>query len=181
MDAGSLRMSEVKLRLESKMRMSKLSGLRIPRGALVLVKEVMRHLLRRPVVGIVAAARTADGRWLLVRRADVGEWALPGGTLEWGETLRGSIVRELAEEAGVESCRIVRLVGVFSAPERDERFHAVTVVVECEISAPSRPPTNPLEIREASLFEASHFPEPLAMGMSEMLRAAVRGSEAIVE
>ena len=75
---------------------------RVPRGVLAIVKEATRHLLRRPVVGIAAAARTDDGRWLLVRRADVGQWALPGGTLEWGETLRASIVRELAEEAGVD-------------------------------------------------------------------------------
>jgi len=88
-----------------------MARLRIPAGAFVLVKEVARHLLRRPVVGIAAVARTADGRWLLVRRADVGDWALPGGTLEWGETLRTSIVRELAEEAGVDRCTVGRLVG----------------------------------------------------------------------
>ncbi|MGH7270423.1 MAG: NUDIX hydrolase, partial [Polyangiaceae bacterium] len=102
----------------------------IPRGAFVLIKEVARHLLRRPVIGIAAAARTPDGRWLLVRRADVGEWALPGGTLEWGETLRASIVRELSEEAGVDRCEVGRLVGVFSRPDRDPRMHGVTVVVE---------------------------------------------------
>ncbi len=71
---------------------------RIPAAAFAIVKEAARHLLRRPIV---------RGRWrrpgrqtaagLLVRRADMGEWALPGGTLEWGESLRTSIARELAE------------------------------------------------------------------------------------
>ena len=76
--------------------------MRIPAGLWTITKEILRHLLRRPVVGVCAAARTKDGRWLLVRRTDSNEWALPGGTLEWGETLRTGIVRELWEEAGVK-------------------------------------------------------------------------------
>jgi 8-oxo-dGTP diphosphatase len=132
------------------------------------------------VVGIASAARTPDGRWLLVRRADVGEWALPGGTLEWGETLRANVARELDEEAGVESCEIVRLVGVFSRPDRDPRFHAVTVVVECKIDPPVRPPVNPLEILEARLFSPGELP-PLAMGMQDMIAAALQTSDAVVE
>ena len=142
---------------------------RIPKSLLVLVKEVAKHLLRRPVVGIAAAARTRDGRWLLVRRFDVGEWALPGGTLGWGETLRECIARELAEEAGVDRCEIVRLAGVYSRPDRDPRFHAVTVVVECDIGEPSRLPSNPLEISEVGLFATEGLPRPLAMGMQDML------------
>src|ERR1700722_4624944 len=67
----------------------------LPKGALDILKELARHLLRRPVVGVAAAAQSPDGRWLLIRRADTGTWALPGGTLEWGETLRNGVRREL--------------------------------------------------------------------------------------
>jgi 8-oxo-dGTP diphosphatase len=155
--------------------------LRIPSAVFALVKEVLRHVLRRPVVGIAAAARTPDGRWLLVRRADLGEWALAGGTLEWGETLRASIVRELAEEAGVDRCDLVRLVGVFSRPDRDPRFHGVTVVVECTVDPPVRPPSNPLEISEVGLFATEALPRALAMGMQDMLDAAILRAEPVVE
>jgi 8-oxo-dGTP diphosphatase len=155
--------------------------LRIPRGAFTIVKEVARHLLRRPVVGIAAVARTSDGRILLIRRADVGEWALPGGTLEWGETLTDSIVRELDEEAGVDRCRVGRLVGVFSRLDRDPRFHAVTVVVECEVEAPVRLPRNPLEILEARLFTREELPAAFAMGMRDMLDVALRPGVTVVE
>jgi 8-oxo-dGTP diphosphatase len=153
----------------------------VARGALAILKEVARHLLRRPVVGIAAAAQTEDGRWLLIRRADTGTWALPGGTLEWGETLTRSIVRELGEEAGVEECRVERVVGVYSRPDRDPRFHAVTVVVACRIAPPVRPPANPLEIREARLFAAADAPRPLANGMDDMFQDALRGDAARVE
>jgi 8-oxo-dGTP diphosphatase len=158
-----------------------MSRLAIPRGALVLVKEVARHLLRRPVVGIAAVARTSDGRILLVRRADVGMWALPGGTLEWGDTLRATVARELEEEAGVDRCEVGHLVGVFSKPDRDPRFHAVTIVVACDIDAPVREPLNPLEITEARLFSPSRLPEAFAMGMKDMVDAALRSGEPVLE
>ncbi len=163
------------------MRRFAMARFRIPSGVFAIVKEITRHVLRRPVVGIAAAARTVDGRWLLVRRADVGEWALPGGTLEWGETLRASIARELSEEAGVESCNVVRVVGVFSRPERDPRFHAVTVVVECIVAEPVRPPSNAFEITEVALFLPADLPPHLAMGMTDMLRAAVDGGASVLE
>jgi 8-oxo-dGTP diphosphatase len=154
---------------------------RLVRGAFVLVKEIAKHVLHRPVVGIVAAARTADGRWLLVRRTDTGEWALPGGTLEWGETLRDCLAREMLEEAGVERCEIGSLAGVFSRPDRDPRFHGVTVVVRCRIEPPARLPTNPLEIHEVRLFAPSELPAELAMGMEDMVAAALEEGSAALE
>jgi 8-oxo-dGTP diphosphatase len=155
--------------------------LALPKGALTILKEVARHLLRRPVVGIAAAAKTRDGKWLLIRRGDTGTWALPGGTLEWGETLRDGLAREMLEEAGVERAEIVRVVGVYSRPERDPRFHAVTIVVECAIEAPTRAPVNPLEIRDVRLFEPRDLPSDLAMGMADMMRDALRDDAARIE
>lgn len=149
--------------------------MKIPRGAWTIVKEVARHLLRRPVVGIAAAARTADGRWLLIRRTDTGEWALPGGTLEWGETFQSALPRELREETGVEDIAPGKLLGVYSAPHRDRRFHAVTVLVEAEVGEPVRPPDNPLEIAEVRLFADTELPAELAHGMSDMLADARAG------
>jgi 8-oxo-dGTP diphosphatase len=153
----------------------------LTRGLVLLFREAARHVLRRPVVGVVAAARTADGRWLLIRRGDTGTWALPGGTLEWGESISATLVRELLEEAGIERCTLGRLVGVYSKPERDPRFHAVTVVIACEVEAPMRPPVNPLEIREVRLFADADLPEPLAFGMQDMLAAARSNREPVVE
>jgi 8-oxo-dGTP diphosphatase len=163
------------------MRAAIMRNFRIPRGAFAIVKEIARHVIRRPVVGIAAAARTVDGRWLLVRRADVNDWALPGGTLEWGETFRSSIARELSEEAGVDRCEGVRLLGVFSRPDRDPRLHAVTVLVECRIDPPVREPSNPLEISEARLFASEELPASLAMGMEDMLRVAIEGGSGVLE
>lgn len=153
----------------------------LPKPLLDLGKEILRHLLRRPVVGVAVAGRTEDGRWLLIRRGDTGTWALAGGTVEWGETLRATIARELEEEAGVMQAEVGRVIGVYSRPDRDIRFHAVTVLVEARIAEPSRAPSNPLEIREVRLFREDELPEELAMGMTDMLRDARAGRSAEIE
>ena len=149
----------------------------MPRSLLRIAKEAARHLLRRPVVGVAVVGRTASGQWLLIRRSDTGTWALPGGTLEWGETLQNAIKRELEEEAGVVEVRNVELLGVFSDPKRDVRFHAVTVLVQAEVARPVKAPKNPLEIREAKLFEEAALPGELAMGQNDMM-AVARGAKA---
>jgi 8-oxo-dGTP diphosphatase len=153
----------------------------LPGFVLGIAKEMARHLLRRPVVGVLAAAHTEDGRWLLIRRADTGTWALPGGTVEWGENLRDTIKRELEEEGGVSSVVIERVTGVYSRPDRDPRFHAVTVVVTARVSEPARPPKNPLEIREVRLFREEEIPTGLAMQMDDLFAAARRGGDTELE
>ncbi|MBL9025178.1 MAG: NUDIX hydrolase [Myxococcales bacterium] len=153
----------------------------LPKSVVGLGKEILRHVLRRPVVGLAVVAEQEDGRVVLIRRGDTGTWALPGGTVEWGETLVSTFHRELLEEAGIERATMGTLVGVYSRPDRDPRFHAVTVVVRAKVDAPSRPPLNGLEIREVKAFGAGELPADLAMGMGDFLRAGLRGDAPEVE
>lgn len=150
----------------------------LPKAAYGIVHEATRHLLKRPVVGVVAAARTPDGRFVLIRRADTGTWCLPGGTLEWGETLVKGLERELEEEAGVVEPELVRVLGAWSEPLRDPRFHAVTIGVACNVAPPRKPPKNPLEIREVRLFTEADLPKELAFGMEDIL-AVARGPSTV--
>lgn len=150
--------------------------MRIPSGVWGLVKETARHLLRRPVVGLAAFARVPDGRVVLIRRGDTGGWGLPGGTLEWGETFRTSLERELLEEAGVDLIEAGEVLGVYSDPKRDPRFHAVTIVVAARVSEPKRPPMNALEILEVKLFRDDELPAELSHGMTDMLTRARDGA-----
>lgn len=66
---------------------------------------------------------------VLIRRGSdpfEGQWALPGGFVEVGETVEQAAAREAAEETGL-AVEIARLVGVYSDPERDPRGHNVSV------------------------------------------------------
>ena len=72
-----------------------------------------------------------DGRArvLLIRRKNEpfrGDYALPGGFVDIGETTAASCRREVLEEVGIVVDRL-RLVGVYSDPSRDPRGHAVSV------------------------------------------------------
>jgi 8-oxo-dGTP diphosphatase len=154
---------------------------RLPRGVVGIVREIARHLLKRPVVGICAVATTEDGRLLLVRRADTGTWALPGGTLEWGEQLAAALPREIEEETGATWVAMERVTGVYSRPDRDPRFHAVTVCVRARVAEPVRGPHNPIEIREARLFAPEEVPASLAMGMRDMLDDALEPRDVVLE
>ncbi len=63
-----------------------------------------------------AAVFDEQGRILLQRRSDNGQWALPGGTMEVGETAEQAVIREVKEETGYD-IKVLRLIGIYSEPE----------------------------------------------------------------
>lgn len=67
------------------------------------------------VVGSSAVVADDMGRILLHKRSDSGNWALPGGTMDIGETFAQSAVREVKEETGFD-VRIDRIIGIYSDP-----------------------------------------------------------------
>jgi 8-oxo-dGTP diphosphatase len=103
-----------------------------------------REYPERPLVG-VGGVIIHDGRTLLIRRGSeplLGEWSIPGGTLELGETLEEGVARELLEETGLE-VRVLELIEVFDRiyvestageqePKKRPRFHYVIVDYLCE-------------------------------------------------
>jgi 8-oxo-dGTP diphosphatase len=96
-----------------------------------------REYPERPVVG-VGGVVICDGRALLVRRGKaplLGEWSIPGGMLETGETILEGVRRELMEETGVE-VRVGELIEVFERITRDAegraQFHYVVLDYFCE-------------------------------------------------
>lgn len=66
-----------------------------------------------PSVNVVVD--TGSGYILMIRRSDNGNWALPGGAVELGESVRQAAVRETLEETGV-TCEVTGLVGIYSDP-----------------------------------------------------------------
>ena len=77
-----------------------------------------------------------DGKLVLIRRKNEpfrGKHALPGGFVDYGERTEDAVVREIAEETGLET-EVIDIVGVYSDPERDPRGHTVSVVFELKIT-----------------------------------------------
>jgi len=67
------------------------------------------------VPSVNVAVRDGEGRLLLIRRSDNGNWALPGGAMDLGERLAEAGVRETLEETGIR-CEITGLVGIYTDP-----------------------------------------------------------------
>ncbi len=95
-----------------------------------------RDYPERPIVG-VGAVIVDDGRALVVRRATAplkGEWSIPGGVLEVGETMRQGAAREALEETGLE-VEVGEVLEVFDRilPDADGRteFHYVLIDFLC--------------------------------------------------
>ncbi len=99
-----------------------------------IIQTVLGLIIRHPVTGTSIIPILADGRIVLIQRRDNDLWALPGGIVDWGEDVRAAAKRELREETGLEIVKIRRLVGVYSAPDRDPRMHSICIVVEAEVT-----------------------------------------------
>ncbi len=110
-------------------------------------------------VGVVCLR---DAEVLLIRRGKpprAGEWSMPGGRIEWGETVRAAALRELYEETGVEA-EIVALLdvvdGLFDAhkgPELGRHYLLVDFVARWRAGEP-RAGDDAMEARFFSLEEA---------------------------
>jgi mutator protein MutT len=92
----------------------------------------------RPIVG-VGAVIVEDGRVLVVKRATEplkGQWSIPGGAVELGETLRQAVVRETREETGllVEAGEVIEVFdSIYRDPDGCAQYHYVLVDFLCRL------------------------------------------------
>jgi len=98
-----------------------------------------REYPEKPVVGVGGVVIERD-QVLLIRRGTeplLGQWSIPGGTLELGESLQAGVARELLEETGLE-VRVLDLIEVFDRifPSTENgarpRYHYVILDYLCE-------------------------------------------------
>jgi len=93
-------------------------------------------------------------------------YALPGGFVDYGETVENAIVREVKEEAGLET-KIKNIFGVYSDPERDPRGHTVTIVYELNVIAGKMKSGS--DAKDVKLFSLNNLPE-LAFDHKKILK-----------
>jgi ADP-ribose pyrophosphatase YjhB (NUDIX family) len=103
-------------------------------------KSKSREYPTQPVVGVGGVVISGDEA-LLIRRGSEplkGQWSIPGGTLELGETLHEGVARELCEETGIR-VNVLELIEVFErvfpgadGDSQKPRYHFVIVDYLCE-------------------------------------------------
>lgn len=106
------------------------------------------------------------GKVVLVKRKNPPEgWAIPGGFIDYGESAEDAAVREIREETGLEITDLCQF-RVYSAPDRDPRFHTLTVVFTANSTGV---PEAGDDAGEADLFGPDELPENLAFDHADVL------------
>ena len=99
-----------------------------------------------------------EGRVVLIERANEPfGWALPGGFVDYGESLETAAIREAKEETGLD-VKLTGQLGAYSDPARDPRQHNISVVF---IATSTGVPKGCDDAKNAELFEQDRMPELL--------------------
>jgi 8-oxo-dGTP diphosphatase len=92
---------------------------------------------------------------LIKRKNPPYGWALPGGFVDYGESLEAAAVREAYEETGL-TVKLMELLYVYSDPNRDARQHNISAVFTAQATGS---PTAGDDAADAQLFSLSDLPE----------------------
>ncbi len=128
-------------------------------------KVVEKYRNPFPTVDIIIEVE--GGIVLIQRKNPPYGWALPGGFLDYGESLEEAAVREAKEETSLD-VELVSQLGAYSDPDRDPRQHNISVVFVARSKGKGKPLASD-DALEVGIFEADSLPEALAFDHSRIL------------
>jgi ADP-ribose pyrophosphatase YjhB (NUDIX family) len=121
---------------------------------------------RNPFPTVDIIIEMDEGIVLIKRKNPPFGWALPGGFVDYGESLQVSAVREAKEETSLD-VTLVSEFGTYSEPDRDPRMHTITVVF---IAKAQGEPLAADDAAEIGIFHKDTLPEKLAFDHGEILQ-----------
>ena len=120
---------------------------------------------RNPFPTVDIIIEVEGGIVLIERKNPPHGWAIPGGFVDYGETVETAAVREAKEETGLD-VRLTGLLGVYSDPSRDPRHHTISTVFVA--SATGRPVADD-DAADAGVFTEDTLPDDIAFDHREIL------------
>ena len=121
---------------------------------------------RNPFPTVDIIIEMDEGIVLIKRKNPPFGWALPGGFVDYGESLEASAVREAKEETSLD-VTLVSEFGAYSEPDRDPRMHTITVVF---IAKAEGEPQAADDAAEIGIFYKDTLPEKLAFDHGSILQ-----------
>ena len=120
---------------------------------------------RNPFPTVDIIIELDSGIVLIERRNEPLGWALPGGFVDYGESLESAAVREAREETSLEISNL-RLLGCYSDPTRDNRMHTISTVFIATAQGIPRAADDALNLE---IFRLDFLPERLCFDHARIL------------
>ena len=123
------------------------------------------HSVRNPLPTVDLIIEFDDGIILIKRKNPPDGWALPGGFVEYGESIESASIREAREETGLD-VELARQFHTYSDPKRDPRHHTITTVFVAR--AHGRPLAGD-DAKEIGIFRRENLPDQIAFDHRDII------------
>jgi len=133
----------------------------------------MKQKYRNPLVTVDIVIEIDNGIVLIKRANPPYGWALPGGFVEYGETLELSAVREAKEETSLD-IKLKEQFHSYSEPDRDPRHHTVTTVFIAKGIGTPKPAD---DAKKLGIFSKRSLPEPIVFDHKKIIDDYFRYAE----
>ncbi len=120
---------------------------------------------RNPFPTVDIIIEVESGIVLIERKNPPHGWAIPGGFVDYGETVEAAAVREAKEETGLD-VQLTGLLGVYSDPSRDPRHHTISTVF---VAAATGQPVADDDAADAGVFTEDTLPADIAFDHRKIL------------
>lgn len=122
---------------------------------------------RNPFLTVDIIIEVEDGVILIERKNEPFGWAIPGGFVDYGETVEVAAKREAKEETNLDIANLF-LFGVYSDPKRDPRFHTVSVVFVATARGEQLIAGD--DAKNAKIFKETELPEDIVFDHKRILK-----------
>ena len=131
----------------------------------------MQAAPRNPFCTVDAIIETEGGIILIKRKNLPSGWAIPGGFVDYGESLEDAVRREAKEETGLD-IKLIRQFHTYSDPKRDPRHHTVsTIFIATAVGKPKAGD----DAGEVGIFNKDNLPEDIAFDHRQILEDYFNG------
>lgn len=124
-----------------------------------------------PLITVDAIIEIDGGIVLIKRKNPPYGWAIPGGFVDYGETLEHAVCREMKEETCLD-IHLVRQFHTYSDPGRDPRHHTVSTIF---IATASGTPRAADDAKDIGIFTRDNLPEDIAFDHRQILEDYFKG------
>lgn len=130
---------------------------------------------RNPLLTVDIIIETEQGIVLIERKNPPHGWAIPGGFVDYGETLETAAIREAKEETSLD-VRLTEQFHTYSDPSRDPRHHTVSTVFIAKGTGMLNAAD---DAKNTGVFKQDTLPSPLAFDHGQILSDYFRYLEGV--